>query len=225
MENTKKKNIFATAKNMEVSHWFLTPKSSEEVLPAPKKSHRINDIDSNILQEKSFADYQKDPLKIEYKIDGKHKILQSIKEKIKAADAVGNQQELFNLRVRKQRYEQELRSLYKEYNDASNMPNRTYDDIKNEYAKHRTKRLPVINAIKRFIKRNILAKISPKFKALVAISDSLETLDSINKNVDELLKIKSPYGETKENYEKLTEYLYNAQKIRSQIGKSMRVKK
>ena len=225
MEKTKKKNIFAQAKNLETSHWFLTPKNSEDVPPAATPQRRINDIDSNILQEKSFIDYQKDPLKIEYKIDGKHKLLQSIKEKIKAADAAGNQQELFNLRVRKQRYEKELRDLYKEYNDSSNTHTRTYEDIKNDYARYRTKRLPVINAIKKFIKRNILAKISPKFKTLVALSDSLETLDSINRNVDELLKIKSPYGETKENYEKLTEYLYSAQKIRSQIGKSMRVKK
>ncbi len=225
MEKPKKKNIFATASNFETSHWFLTPKISVEVSLSPVKQHSINYIDSNILQEKTFADYKNDPLKIEYKIDDKHKLLQSIKEKIKVADEAGNQQELFNLRVRKKRYENELRDLYKEYNDTSKVPNRTYQDIKNDYAKYRTKRLPVLNAIKRFIKRNILAKISPKFKTLVALSDSLEKLDSINKNVDELLKIKSPYGETKENYEKLTEYLHNAQKIRAQIGKSMRVKK
>ena len=40
-------------------------------------------------------------------------------------------------------------------------------------------------------------------------------------NVDELISMKVPYGETKANYEKLTNYLYRANRIRSQINKRM----
>ena len=54
------------------------------------------------------------------------------------------------------------------------------------------------------------------------LSDSLEKLDSINRNVDELLKMKTPYGETAENYRKLTEYLAKAGQIRSEINKSIK---
>ena len=53
------------------------------------------------------------------------------------------------------------------------------------------------------------------------MSDSLDSLASINKNVDELMKIRAPYRETVHNYEILTEYLYKANKIHSQISKSM----
>jgi len=204
------------------NHWFLSNRNPDETELQEISVRHINDVDTNILQEKIYPNTTTNPLNIEYKIDGKQKILKNIKEKIKAADAVGNQQELFNLRVRKQRYEQELRDLYKEYNDKSQISARSFEEIKKDYSKHRTKKLPIINAIKRFIKRNILAKVFPKFKTLVSIGDSLEKLDSINRNVDELLKIKSPYGETKENYEKLTEYLCNAQKIRAQINKSIK---
>ena len=64
--------------------------------------------------------------------------------------------------------------------------------------------------------------MSKRFKSLVNLGDSLETLAAINKNVDELLNMKTPYGETAQNYQKLTEYLYKAHKIRSQINKSMK---
>ena len=53
------------------------------------------------------------------------------------------------------------------------------------------------------------------------MSDSLETLTSINANVDELIAMKVPYGETKANYEKLTNYLYRANRIHSQINKRL----
>ena len=81
---------------------------------------------------------------------------------------------------------------------------------------------PAIDKAVVFVKRYILAKVSRKFNSLVQMSDSLESLASINKNVDELMKIRAPYHETVHNYEILTEYLYKANKIHSQISKSMK---
>ena len=63
--------------------------------------------------------------------------------------------------------------------------------------------------------------MSKKIQSIFDMSDSLETLTSINANVDELISMKVPYGETKANYEKLTNYLYRANRIRSQINKRM----
>lgn len=81
---------------------------------------------------------------------------------------------------------------------------------------------PLIDKAVLFVKRYILAKVSRKFNSLVQMSDSLESLASINKNVDELMKIRAPYREASQNYEILTEYLYKANKIHSQISKSMK---
>ena len=46
-------------------------------------------------------------------------------------------------------------------------------------------------------------------------------IGSFNENVDELIAMKVPYGETKANYEKLTNYLYRANRIHSDISKKM----
>ena len=64
-------------------------------------------------------------------------------------------------------------------------------------------------------------KVSKKFKSIADLGDSLDTLVSINSNVDELIAMKVPYGETKANYEKLTNYLYRANRIHSDISKKM----
>jgi len=217
-ESNKKKNIFSTLKGEE-TNWFLTPQtiSISNLVTNP---HRLNDLDSNILEERAYLNVEDESLKLEYKIEEKEKLLKNINGKIKIAEQVGNQQDLFSLRVKKQRIDSELRDLYKEY-AAKDLPSKLSDGINNITNSANKRKMPVINAIKKFIKRHILARVSRRFKSLVALGDSLETLATINQNVDELLKIKTPYGETAQNYERLTEYLYKANKIRSQISKSM----
>ena len=213
-----KKNIFSTLKGAE-TNWFITPQtiSISNLVTNP---HRLNDLDSNILEERAYLNVEDESLKLEYKIEDKEKVLKDLNEKIKIADQVGNQQDLFSLRIKKQRIEGELRDLYKEYS-SKDLPSKLSGGI-NNIAEHANKRkMPVINAIKKFIKRHILARVSKRFKSIVALGDSLDTLATINKNVDELIKMKTPYGETTQNYERLTEYLYKANKIRSQISKSM----
>ena len=214
----EKKNIFATLKGAE-SNWFINPEiiTASSFATPPK---RLNDIDTNILEEQSYMNIEDESLKLEYKIQDKEKILADLNEKIKIAEEVGNQQDLFILRAKKQRINGELRDLYKEYS-STDLPSKISGGISGAVKKVNRRKMPVINAIKRFIKRYILAKVSKRFKSIVLLGDSLETLASINRNVDELMKMKTPYGETKQNYEKLTEYLTKANKIRAQINQSM----
>ena len=213
-----KKNIFSTLKGAE-KNWFITPQtiSISNLVTNPR---RLNDLDSNILEEKAYMNVEDESLKLEYKIEDKEKILRDLNEKITIADKVGNQQDLFSLRIKKQRIEGEVRDLYKEYS-SKDLPSKLSDGINNIAATANKRKMPVINAVKKFIKRQILARVSKRFKSIVALGDSLDTLATINKNVDELIKMKTPYGETAQNYERLTEYLYKANKIRSQISKSM----
>lgn len=53
------------------------------------------------------------------------------------------------------------------------------------------------------------------------MSDSLEQLSEISKSVDDLVDMNVPYGEKVQNYEKLTEYLNQANMIHSKISKSL----
>lgn len=220
MAQKENDNIFSKFKSSE-SNWFLTPQQSIATSNIVTNPHRLNDLDSNILEEKSGINIEDEQLNLDYKIKEKEKNIKDISEKIKIADTVGNQQELFSLRVKKQRLNQELRTLYKEYSSEVSS-SKASGGIDNTVTNVHHRKMPVINFIKKFIKRHILARFSKKFKSLVSLGDSLEALESINRNVDELLNMRTPYGETAQNYQKLTEYLYRAHKIRSQINKSMK---
>ena len=217
-EHENKKNIFSTLKGSEI-HWFLTPQSIS-ISNLVTNPRRLNDFDVNILEENAYMNVEDESLKLEYKIEDKENVLKDLNEKITIADKVGNQQDLFSLRIKKQRIEGELRDLYKEY-ASRDLPSKISDGINNIAQTANKRKMPVINAIKKFIKRQILARVSKRFKSLMVLGDSLDTLATINKNVDELIKMKTPYGETAQNYERLTEYLYKANKIRSQISRSM----
>ena len=82
--------------------------------------------------------------------------------------------------------------------------------------------MPVLYKINNFISRRILAKVSKKINSVVALSDSLEQLSDISKSVDELVGMNIPYGEKVQNYEKLTQYLSQANAIHTKISKTLR---
>lgn len=218
--DNEKENIFAKFKSDDTT-WFLSPQQTISTSNLATNPHRLNDLDSTILEDKAYLKVEDESLKLEYKIEDKEKILKDLNEKIKIADNVGTQQDLLSYKIKKQRVEKELRELYKEYS-SQNLPAKISGGINNAVAGVNQRKMPILNSIKRFIKRQILARVSKRFKSIVALGDSLETLATINKNVDELIKMKTPYGETTQNYERLTEYLYRANKIRSQINHSMK---
>ena len=174
--------------------------------------HRLNGYDSTILNDTTFDNADTDKLKLEYKIANKQKELNDINAKIKNAELYGTQNEVLSLRVKKQRFEQELFELNRQHASSHKiLRNYTGENID----------MPVIRKIQTFISRNLLAKVSKKFNSIVFLGDSLEKLSDINRSVNELMEINVPYGEKKENYEKLTEYLYKANQIHSQISKTL----
>lgn len=191
-----KQNSFANG-----GHLLEEPKSSKS---------RLNGYDINILNDKTLPEGDNEKLKIEYKITEKQHALSELNGKIKNAELYGTQNEVLSLRVKKQRLEQELFELNKE-NSSKNNFKKTMD-------------IPWIRKTKNFVSRNVLAKVSKKFNSIVFLGDSLEKLSEINKSVDELFEMNVPYGEKKENYEKLTQYLYQANQIHSQISKTMNKK-
>ena len=119
------------------------------------------------------------------------------------------------LRIKAKQIENELNELKEEF-AKNNFKMR----LKTQRPKSK-KRLPMIKRFQRFITRKIFPIISRKFRSIADIGESLDTLESINENVDELIAMKVPYGETKANYEKLTAYLYRANRIHSEIAKKM----
>ncbi len=176
---------------------------------------RLNDYDLNILNDKAVQDIDDESLRLEILINEKENALEEINSKIKGREVLGKLLDVMELKIQAKQLENELSELKQEF-AKNNFKMR----LKTENKKT-NKKLPLIIRLQRFVSRKLFPKISKKFKSIADIGDSLDTLASINENVDELIAMKVPYGETKANYEKLTAYLYRANRIHSQIAKKL----
>ena len=181
------------------------------------QNKRINDYDLNILNDNSFKDLGDKALKMELLITEKEEKLEQINNKIKGAELVGKLLDVMELKIQAKKLENEITELKNEFAKQN-----LADRISAKTIKPRKKIAP-LKLFARFVTRHIFSKVSKKFKSIADLGDSLDTLESINDNVDELIAMKVPYGETKANYEKLTNYLYRANRIHSQINKKMQL--
>lgn len=180
---------------------------------------RLNDYDLNILNDKSFSEVDDESLRLEMLINEKEEALANINSKIKGRELIGKLLDVMELKIQAKELENEITALKEEF-ARNNFKLRLKPQKKKE-----KKKLPLIIRFQRFVSRKLFAKISKKFKSIADLGDSLDTLASINENVDELIAMKVPYGETKANYEKLTNYLYRANRIHSEIARKMYMKK
>lgn len=165
---------------------------------------RLNGYDTGLLNEKNTPYPER--LKLEYRINETQNALTEVTGKIKNAEIYGSQSEVLSLKVRKQRLEKELIDL-----------NRQNMESKRLSAAGEVFEISWIRKVQNFLSRHILSKFSKKINSVVFLGDSLEKLSDINRNVDALIESNVPYGEKNDNYEKLTEYLTQANKIRSEI--------
>lgn len=201
-------NIFGSRKN----NLFEAQNSAS--LPFMSQ-HKLNDYDSNLLNNNSVNELSDEFIKLEYKIAEKTESLEAIKMKIKGAELLGKLLDVMELKIQAKTLENEITELKEKYSKRNLAEKITGSAINPK------KKQPVIIRMQKFISKKIISKVSKKFKSIMDLSDSLDTLKSINQNVDELIAMKVPYGETTASYEKLTAYLYRANKIHSQISKSM----
>lgn len=180
------------------------------------KGSRINDLDSNILENNAYQTISDEIFKLEHKIGLLENILSKIENEIEALKSLGYVMQISELEERKQKIEQELAELNKKYSElglsakiSGQIASAMNFTSKNKYT---------FSRLKFFISKNILAKISKKINYSQNMKEALEKLSSINTNVDELIKLQVPYGETPKRYEKLTAYLNKANVIHSQIS-------
>ncbi|MCM1010627.1 MAG: hypothetical protein NC390_07110 [Fusobacterium sp.] len=178
-------------------------------------STRLNGYDVNMINDITET-VDDEVIQLGVKINNIEDGLAELRDKISATERLGKLPDVIKLKIREKELERELSELKTVYAQKKSL---SKPILKSKLKKRSD--MPVIRAIQRFISRKILAKISKKFRSIMALSDSLEMLSGINKSVDELIEMKVPYGESMENYQKLTSYLYKANKIHSQIVKSM----
>lgn len=182
-----------------------------------KVQRRLNGYDSTILNKANFEQVQEPDLSMDFRIKEKETILKELDEKIKLSDNYGNQGESLSLKAKRQRIYQELNTLKKQ--QIYGLQGIAEDKFSHGTLKYK---MPVLYKINDFVSRHILSKVSKKISSVVALSDSLEQLSDISRSVDELVGMNIPYGEKVQNYEKLTQYLSQANAIHTKISKTLR---
>lgn len=206
-------NFFATSKN-----------SNSSQQPAGQNhptSIRLNDYDSNILENNAYQNLEDDMLKIEHKIEIIENSIAKINSEIEAFEEFGDIFQVNQLKIRKQALEKELKESNKKYSELG-LSAKISGQIASVVNFTSNKKTNTLSKTKDFISRKILAKISKKFNDNQKMKDALDTLFNINSNVDELITMQTPYGETIGRYEKLTAYLNKANVIHSQIAKNIK---
>lgn len=219
-----KNNIFITSlSNRAEGNFFASGPSFAE---QPKKqtnsnSARINDYDSSILENNAYQGLSDEMLKIEHKIGLLESSLSKINIEIDALKEYEDFTQVNQLEIRKQAIEQELAELNKKYSDLG-IGAKISGQIASVVNFTSNKKSSSMSKVKDFLSKKVLAKVSKKFGYSQDMKSALEKLSSINSNVDELITMQAPYGETVNRYEKLTAYLNKANVIHSQISKEMK---
>ena len=199
--------------NEDGDNFFMQNESvSFNKITKPEPTRHINDYDSNILQEDAYKDVNDDVFKLEYKIAKIENEISEINNQIKMAEEIHDYFESEQLTTRKTKLERELALLTDLYNEASlsaKISGGLTSKIKYKFSGAGEK-------IERF-GLFLLSKLPRKLSSIIEIRHSLAILENINKNVDELMKSRYPYGEAAEKYNQLSKYIAKANSIQSEI--------
>lgn len=180
---------------------------------------RLNDLDSNIMQNKAYNEIPDELFKLEQKITTLENSLAKITNDITTLEGLGYDIQLYDLKERKNKLEQELKNLNEEYANKS-IGAKISNGITSA-VNYASRKKTFIQNFKDFVSKNIIAKISKDFYYLMSMKEALSSLGSINSSVDELIRMQVPYGENISRYEKLTAYLNKANSIHSKISSNM----
>ena len=178
---------------------------------------RLNDYDYNILKEDAYKDISNELFKLEYKISKIEAELQSLDSQIQSARDISDYDTIEVLSNRKRVLQNDLDGLVEIYNDKSlsaKISGGIFNTFKSKFNK--------LNKAFNSFKDTIISNLPGKFSTVVELRQSLNKLESINKNVDELMTMRTPYGEAGDKYEQLSKYIARANMIQAQISRSLK---
>ena len=181
----------------------------------------MNDFDSKILEDNAYLDLPDEMLKLEHKISVLEKTLVRLNGETDIMSGLAQREQVKENLARKKVIEAELADLKKKYGDLG-ISAKISGQISSVVNFTSNQKNNLISNVKGFISKNILSKISKKTNYSNEMKDALTKLSSINSNVDELITMQVPYGETINRYDKLTAYLNKANVIHSQISKNFK---
>ena len=179
------------------------------------QARRLNDYDSNLLEEGAYKDVDDELFKIEYKISKAEENIKILDSQIQAARDISDYDLINELTTRREMLIIELETLILSYNEKS-LSAKFSGRISNIFSAQNKK-----NHFKKFFEKfsNIILSILPKrLSSVLELKRSLTKLENINKSVDELMSFKAPYGENLNKYEQLSKYIIKANSIQAKIS-------
>lgn len=222
--NNKSNNIFLASLNNRADANFFnsTPKAEWDniVQEKPARGSRINDYDSTILENNAYQTISDEVFKIEHKIEILEQTLSKLNTEIETMESFGYGIQVYNLKERKRKIEQELVELNEKYCQFG-IGAKLSGQIASAVNSTSRKNTSIFAKFKKIFIKRILTKLSKKIGYSQLMSDALNNLSGINSSVDELINMQVPYGESISRYEKLTAYLNKANVLHSQINKNI----
>ena len=211
--STIKNNNFNKLSSVDDNNFFINPESS--VVPHSTEPIRhINDYDFNILKEDAYKDVQDELFKLEYKIAHVEEEIANLNNKIQVAKDIHDFITAEALMKEKSVLEEDLKALAEIYNDKS-LSAKISSGLINKLKERISKAKKAVNNIS----DSIISHLPGKFASFVEIKNSINKLENINKSVDELMALRTPYGEFGDKYEQLSKYILKANSIQSEISK------
>lgn len=174
----------------------------------------LNDYDINLLRDGAYKNLDNEVFKLEYKISRIEEKLKLIDSQLKSMNALGETERAQNLLIKRRQYENELNKLTNTYKTQS-LPTSLSGGIISFLIN-----IPqfISNATNKILKQFGVKLPDKLFNANSNFKEALIALECINKNVDELISVRSPYGESEERYSRLLKYLNKANHIQAQIS-------
>lgn len=204
---------------------FFIQGNPKEIQLYNEPTRRLNDYDRNLLEEGAYKDVTDDLFKLEYKISKIEEELKILDSQIVSAKEILDINLMANLENRKQILIKEHQELVELYNNKS-LSARISDSISNIFTPifkpmSSTKSVGVNRVQKKInqIKQKLETKLPKKLLSAFELRKSLNKLENINKSVDELVSMNSPYGENFDKYEQLSKYISKANTIQNEISK------
>ena len=208
-------------KFQDEDNFFLQPEDIHSFAKQTEPQRRLNDYDYNILKEDAYKDVTDEIFKLEYKISKTEEELKDIDNKIRMAKDVRDFNKVEQLFNRKKQLQEDLDGLIEIYN-ATSLSAKISGGITNLLSPKVKEQFGGIRKLFGMFSDAIIAKLPKKFSSVLELRKSLAKLENINKSVDELMTMQTPYGEAGDKYVKLSKYITRANTIQAEIAKTLR---
>ena len=214
----KKENPFL---NTDEENFFMQPENIPLHENVTEPVRRLNDYDYNILQKEAYKDVSDELFKLEYKLAKTEEEIRALEAQIQAAKDIHDFTAVESLFNRKKQLIEEHQELTEIYNDTS-LSAKISGGIFNAFSnKMKTKYSGVKKSLD-MLGQLCLSKLPKRFSQVLEIKKSLSKLENINKSVDELMTLQTPYGEGGDKYIQLSKYITKANYIQSEISRFLK---